>query len=366
MRLLYLVPSVNQAGGVEKVLAVKTNYFIQNFKYEVHIITQNKGFQKPFFDFNTHIVWHDIIQEGSFFKRIVAYKNQLRSLITQVQPSVIIVADNGLKGYMLPYLIENNVPIIFESHGSKYLQESSLLIPIMSSLWLHFQNVIKKCCSKKYAVFVVLNKASALEWKLNNAVIISNPLTIDLTTTAPLNSQKVVAISRDSYEKGLDRLLIIWAKVIQKYPNWELNIYGVNSPDKNLIPLVKKLGISNAVQLYPPVLEVSNVLSSASIFVMTSRSEGMGMVLLEAMASGLPSVAYDCPIGPRSLITNGVDGFLIEDDNEAHFVQQLSLLIEDENLRKKIGANAVHIQSKYNLDTIMLQWKTLFIRLQKA
>jgi glycosyltransferase involved in cell wall biosynthesis len=84
------------------------------------------------------------------------------------------------------------------------------------------------------------------------------------------------------------------------------------------------------------------------------------MVLIEAMASGLPCVAYDCPIGPRAIINDGVNGFLIEDGNVDSFVQKLDLLIEDENLRIKMGKNAQESVKKYDLDSIMQQWKSLF------
>jgi len=93
---------------------------------------------------------------------------------------------------------------------------------------------------------------------------------------------------------------------------------------------------------------------------MTSRYEGLGLVLLEAMASGLPCVAYDCPIGPRSIITDGVNGFLVEDGNVDAFVERLVLLFEDKKLRKSMGENAQKSMASYELNAIMHQWKALF------
>ncbi|MGL5111405.1 MAG: glycosyltransferase, partial [Flavobacterium sp.] len=218
--------------------------------------------------------------------------------------------------------------------------------------------------AKTFDAFVVLSSESDKEWQLKNSMIISNPLSFSSEGSANLDSQKVLAISRNSYEKGVDRLLEIWSFVVPKYPDWRLNIYGTLSPEDNLIPLANTLEIATSVQFYPPVLEVATLYSDASVFVMTSRSEGLGLVLLEAMASGLPCVAYDCPIGPRAIITDGVDGFLVEDGNVAAFVEKLVLLFEDEKLRKKMGANARNSVSKYDLEASMLLWKTLFERLQ--
>lgn len=360
MRLLYLVPSVNQAGGVAKVLATKTDYFIQNFGYEVHIMTQNKGYETPFFEFNAQIVWHDIERKGHFLSAIYTYKKQLQTIISQVQPDSIIVADNGLKGYLVPSLIGKNLPLVFESHGSKYVNERPFTFPFLSRLWFRIGVFLKEWGAKTFDAFVVLNKESAQEWNSKNSMIIANPLSFKSDVAAPLDAKKVLAVSRNSYEKGLDRVLEIWSLLIQKHPDWELDIYGTLSPEKNLIPLANALGIGSSVRFYPPVSEVATLYANASVLVMTSRSEGLGLVLLEAMAFGLPCVAYDCPVGPRSIITDGVNGFLVEDGNVDAFVERLVLLFEDEKLRKSMGENAQKSMASYELNAIMNQWKALF------
>nr|WP_315171626.1 glycosyltransferase family 4 protein [uncultured Flavobacterium sp.] len=364
MRLLYLVPSVNQAGGVAKVLATKTDYFIQNFGYEVHIMTQNKGYETPFFEFNAQIVWHDIERKGYFLSAIYVYKKQLQTIISQVQPDSIIVADNGLKGYLVPLLIGKRLPLVFESHGSKYVNERPFTFSFLSRLWFRMGVFLKEWSAKTFDVFVVLNRESAKEWNRKNSMIIANPLSFKSEELAALDAKKVLAVSRNSYEKGLDRLLEIWSLLIQKYPDWKLDIYGTQSPEEHLIPLANALGIASSVQFYPPVSDIATLYVNASVLVMTSRSEGLGLVLLEAMVSGLPCVAYDCPVGPRSIITDGVNGFLVEDGNATAFAEKLALLFEDKDLRKKLGASAQQSVSKYDLDAIMLQWKTLFERLQ--
>ncbi|MGL5112588.1 MAG: glycosyltransferase, partial [Flavobacterium sp.] len=192
MKLLYLVPSVNQAGGVAKVLATKTDYCIQNFAYEVHIMTQNKGHEHPFFEFNAQIVWHDIERKGRFLKAIYAYKKQVQKIIAQVQPNVIIVADNGLKGYLVPSLIGKTIPVVFESHGSKYLKETSFSFPILSKLGFQMALFLKEWGAKTFDAFVVLSSESDKEWQLKNSMIISNPLSFSSEGSANLDSQKVL------------------------------------------------------------------------------------------------------------------------------------------------------------------------------
>jgi glycosyltransferase involved in cell wall biosynthesis len=129
--------------------------------------------------------------------------------------------------------------------------------------------------------------------------------------------------------------------------------------------LANALNIGNNATFFDPVKNINDKYSEASIMIMTSRTEGFGMVLVEAMASGLPCVAYDCPCGPRAIILNNENGFLVEDGNIDSFIQKLELLMEDEKLRIQMGINAQKSVKKYNLDAIMLQWNTLFEEVKK-
>ena len=175
-----------------------------------------------------------------------------------------------------------------------------------------------------------------------------------------LNSKKVITVARHSYEKGLDRLLLIWEKVVEKYPDWRLEIYGKYSADLNLEQLAQSLKINDNVSFYEPVNDINYKYLNASFYIMTSHYEGFPMVLLEAMASGLPCIAYDCPCGPRAIIQNNENGFLIENGNIDAFVQKMELLIEDDIMREQMGHNAKNSVSKYDLEIIMQRWKLLF------
>ena len=217
---------------------------------------------------------------------VYAYNKQLQTIISQVQPDSIIVADNGLKGYLVPFLIGKNSPVIFECHGSKYVNERPFTFSFLSRLWFLIGVSVKKWGAKTFDAFVVLNRESAQEWNSKNSMIIANPLSFKSEEPALLDAKKVLAVSRNSYEKGLDRLLEIWSLVFQKYPDWKLDIYGTLSPEENLIPLANALGIASSVRFYPPVSEVATLYANASMLVMTSRSEGLGLVLLLGFGTG--------------------------------------------------------------------------------
>ena len=193
----------------------------------------------------------------------------------------------------------------------------------------------KKIGIQKYDRFVVLTVESIAEWKINNTIVIPNPLWFTCEKPSSLKSKKVIAAGRHTYEKGFDRMLLIWKKVVAKHPDWQLEIYGKSSESNDLKVLAEKLNISNTVVFQELVQAIDKKYVEASFYLTTSRFEGFGMVLIEAMASGLPCVAYDCPCGPRGILTQNEDGFLIENGNEEEYVKAVETLIKNETLRSK-------------------------------
>ncbi|WP_426094922.1 glycosyltransferase family 4 protein [Flavobacterium sp. DSR2-3-3] len=362
MKLLYIVPNINNEGGVARVLSVKTNYLIEKFGYEVHILTQNEGFSPLFYSFNSTIFYHDLLLNGSFFQFINSFSKGLKSKIKIIQPDVIIVCDNGLKAYLVPFILNTNTPIIFECHSSKYIEEKE---PTKYFVSTKIKILFKGLAAKRFTKFVALSKESLEEWNVKNGVVIPNPLWFETTTFSDLKSKKVIAVGRHSYEKGLDRMLQIWQKVIQKHSDWTLEIYGKSTENNNLRLLAEDLNILNNVFFYEPVQNINEKYLDASFYLMTSRFEGFGMVLIEAMASGLPCIAYDCPCGPRAIISQNEDGFLIENGNESDYIKAIETLIKNAALRREMGKNAKLASEKYNIDAIMETWNQLVIGIKK-
>ncbi|SHL11214.1 glycosyltransferase family 4 protein [Flavobacterium chilense] len=357
MKLLYITQRANEEGGVQRVLSIKTNYLIEKFNYEVCIITQNRGDENLFFEFNKQIKFYDISLEKNKIFNLLLYKRELEEYINTIKPDCIIVCDFALKSFSIPMLVKTNIPIIFEAHGSRFNEyRESLFLGFYSKFKYQFRNY----CASKFSIFVALSNESLDEWSVKNGFVISNPLWMETKSISDLESKKIIAVARHSYEKGIDRLLQIWKLIVEKHPDWLLEIYGKQNDDLQLLNLVKKLKIEKSITFLNPVKDIHHKYKTASILVMTSRNEAQPMVLIEGMACGLPSVAYDCPVGPRTIIQDNKNGFLIEDGDKDSFVAKLTLLIEDRNLRMKMGEEAKKSVQKYNMELIMQQWKSLF------
>ncbi|MBS7255944.1 glycosyltransferase family 4 protein [Flavobacterium branchiicola] len=351
MKLLYIVPKIKNAGGVARVLSVKANYFTEHFNYEVHILSQNEEEELPFYDFNSKIKFHNIILKGNAFQFLKAYQKQLNQKIKEIQPDVILVVDNGLKAFIFPFLIKTKTPVVFEIHGSKFIEENKPNTDLFSKFIQKIKQNFKDFSAQKFTKVVALSDESLKEWKVKNGIVIANPSWLKTEKSASLNNKKVIAIARNSYEKGLDRLLVIWKKTYKNHRDWTLEIYT-----DEIESLTK---IAN-VNYYAFVKDIEEKYLESSIYAMTSRTEGFPMVLLEAMASSLPCIAFDCPIGPRTIITNAENGFLIPDNDFEMYADKLSFLMENEEVRLKLGENAKLTSENFSVEKIMKEWKVFF------
>lgn len=358
MKILYLVPKINAEGGLERVLSLKANYLVENFKHDVSILTQNNGNTSLFFPLNTKINLFDIDLSGNRLQFVAKYIKEVSRVVKLVNPDIIIVADSIPKALLIS-LSAKNRRIIYECHNSIFVELSHKNRNFVSNWIPKFNYWFNRFGAKRMQEFVALSKESLLEWNIPNGKIIPNPIWLQTERVSDLYSKKILIISRHSYEKGLDRFFEIWKLVSPNYPDWQVEIYGKTSDQYNFKEVVNQLGISDSVDFFEPVKDIEQKYLDASIYVMTSRYEAFPMVLLEAMACGLPTIAYDCPCGPRAIITDNENGFLIQDGNQSAFVIALQKLIESKELREKMGTTAKKYSKKYDIDLIMNQWNSL-------
>ena len=177
---------------------------------------------------------------------------------------------------------------------------------------------------------------------------------------ADAGAKVVVAAGRLGRRKGFDRLLMAWARVAHEHPDWRLDIFGTGPEKDTLKALAHELGVADTARFRGHSARMQEELAKASVFAMTSRREGFPMVLLEAMSVGVPVVAYDCPTGPRDIISDDVDGYIVPDGHTETYAAVLDGLMADEDRRRRLGAAAVEKVGRYQAGPIIARWERLF------
>ncbi|UJF28776.1 glycosyltransferase family 4 protein [Kaistella sp. 97-N-M2] len=354
MKLLYITNGISGSGGLERVLSVKASMLAEDLGYEVHMLSLNEIAKDPFFPFSKKIRFHSVEVGGNPVTYLLQYKNSLQKKIDQIQPGIISVCDDALKGFFLPGFISTKAKWIHESHASLLLADRGKGV----SLFKKAQHRLKQVLGKRFTKIVLLTEGNKKEWHLKNLAVIPNPIPFESNQVSSLENKKVMAVGSYSYNKGYDLLLQIWSKAEKNFPAWELHIYGKGTHD-HLHSTAKDLNLKN-IHFHAPVLDIEKEYLNSSLLVLPSRSEGFGMVLIEAMGCGLPVVSFDCPSGPADIITDGEDGFLIENGNMEMFAKQVSVLMNDDQLRKGMGAKAKKNVQRFSAGKIVQQWDALF------
>jgi glycosyltransferase involved in cell wall biosynthesis len=183
---------------------------------------------------------------------------------------------------------------------------------------------------------------------------------------AALDAKVLVAAGRLSSQKGFDLLLDAYARVAAKHPDWRLDIYGTGAWQARLEARIGELGLTGRACLRGASRELDREFSRASVYVLSSRTEGLPMVLLEAMTAGLPPVSFDCPTGPAEVIDDGVNGLLVPPEDSAALGDGICALIEDPDRRRAIGAAARESSAEFTMPAVRACWERLFADLAAA
>lgn len=173
------------------------------------------------------------------------------------------------------------------------------------------------------------------------------------------NSKKIITVGRFDKVKGYDRLIKIAKKILEKNIDWEWHIYGDGEEFENIKSLIKKSKIENRLILKGKVDNIYVLYKKYSFYVMTSYYEGLPMVLLEAKANNLPLISFDIETGPSEIIRNGIDGYLIENNDLEQMEERINYLIENKNIRKAFSDRSKENLKKFEKNKIIDQWINL-------
>lgn len=380
MKIVYCIPALYYPSGMERVLTMKANYLALQ-GHEIHIVITDGGSKPPYFPLEESIQVHqlDIDFEEPyrhfFLYRVWLYRTKMRILkkkmnacLHEIKPDItvsLLRRDINIINKMTDGSLKVG-EIHFDRLHYRHFSVSwmpSFIYSYVQKWWMN--SLIREL--KKLSNFVVLTHEDAAFWpELNNVTVIPNPTSFFPDMVSDCSRKQVIAAGRYVAQKGFDRLISAWQKVADKHPDWELKIYGDGWLREQLQQQIIELKLAESCFLEHSVSDIAAKFQESSIFVLSSRYEGFGLVIVEAMSCGLPIVAFTCHCGPRDIISEEVDGLLVAEGDIEGLAEKINLLIEREELRKEMGRMARLKAENYKIENIGAQWTALFKSLLKS
>ena len=358
MHIAIIIENITKRAGTERAVVSLANMLVNSNKYNVTIFSVDSKSGDTGFELANKVdIKHFGLNtiERSKIRKIRQYiflYKRLRDLKKQKDIDIIIGT----------YSLYNALLTIGRKYKKKIIGWEHFAFDGVS----RFHKILRKRFYKKLNAVVVLTNNDALKYGFipnSKLYVIPNVASFVSTTFAELNNKTIVSLGRLANEKGFDRLIEI-AKVLKdKIPDYKIQIYGEGKAKQNLLNMIADYNLSDFVFINHPVSDVQSVYKNASLYVLPSRYESFGLVLLEAMTCGVPCVAFDCPSGPRELIDDGQNGFLVPDNDIELMAEKIVLIASDYQLRKTMQSYAIKKASEFSGENIFLKWHDLFLGL---
>ena len=374
MHIVYIYPEITIKGGADRVIVQKANYLAEH-GWQVTIVTESQLGREPSFPLLPSVRHVDMGLDfyrqyrQRFWKRgftywslMHQYKLQLRRFLQQEKPDVVITA-MGRSLDIIGKMHDGSVKI-GEAHSIKSNVRSLNQMEDRGGLYALVARFMRWKTSRSTAkldALVLLTQEDAATWtEARRTVVIPNSIPFMPETGSTLNNKKAIMVARYNDAKGYNYMVEAWNLVHERHPDWELHVYGSGELHDQVVRWIQERHLSDTMILHEPVNNILERYLDSSICLMSSRYEAFPMVLLEAMACGVPCVAFDCPYGPQNIIHNGEDGMLVEYLNVQALADGICQLIENEALRKRFGAHAKENIQRFTREKVMQQWENLF------
>ena len=343
-------------GGIERVLVDKMNQLVRLYGYHIYMLTSDQGHHAVPFQLDKRVCMQDLqinfhsqykfrnwrrFKERRCLSRL--YHQRLKEKLRIIKPDIIVCTTSQDVHGLLS--LKGNCHLVVESHVNFSHPDT----------WWHcIQNRINNYWIGKAEAVVTLTEGDAINWRRVNRNVHVIPNVVHLNDTGRYSSyinKRAIFVGRLVEQKGLSDLIKVWRIINQRYPDWQLDIFGEGQmdsiPDINLV-------------VHPPTPNIMDEYIKSSMLLVTSVYEPFGLVIPEAMSCGLPIIAFDCPYGPAEIITQGHDGFYINNRDVYAMANRVCQLIEDKNLRQEMGRAAIKSAHNYSAYHIIPMWTALF------
>lgn len=376
MRLIYCTHSLCNPGGMERVLVNKVTYLVEKLHWDVSIVTTDQKGRPSFYplpagvrvtdlginysDDNVKSVTGKIL---GYLQKRRRHKRLLTSLLEREKPDIVVSLYPSESSFIPD--IKDGSKKVLELHFCKYFRLQygrKGLLGIIDKWRTHQDERIVR----KFDKFVVLTNEDKEYWgNLHNIEVIPNAAMNIGGHFSDVANHRVIAVGRLDYQKGFDRLIQAWCYIQRdgRYQDWHLDIFGQGEWHEMLENMISERNLNDSIRLNNPTNQIGREYAQSSLIVMTSNYEGFGMVLVEAMACGVPAVAFDCKCGPRDIISDGENGLLVPNGDIPGLAEAMMKLMGDYELRRRMSGKARQVVDTYSEKAVMDKWVRLFTSL---
>lgn len=373
MRILFVLRAVVLSGGIERVFIDKANW-LASHGHNVLFLTYEQGNHPFSFTLNEAVCYEDL--ECRFFtvyqKRVFTrpfrkllmkfkFKKRLHAMIEEFRPDVMVIPCNLEEFQEVAISMNQYVPVIYESH--------STFVDIMDekASWIHRSwQRIRHRCVKKCDFVIALTEGDASCWRryVNRVCVLPNPLSSYILHPVVQDNTRIICAGRLTQTKRFDRVIDAFSMIADKYPEWIVDIFGEGDLHDQLQKQIAERHLTGRVNIKPPTRDIYAEYQNSSFFVLGSDYESFGLVLVEAMACGIPVVSVNCPFGPIEIIDDGKTG-LLSGNTPKDLSEKIEWMITHETERRKMGCQAHQAAARYQQDVVMKQWEKVYLSVLK-
>ncbi len=352
MKIVFSIKNINHTGGTERVTTILSKALSER-GHEVHIVSFTGADQEPFFEIDKRVKLHYLAptqDKYPFPIRDIRRIKLMRSLYKEIQPDIILIVDAGRSLVNIP-----------ASKGYKVITWEHFNVGIN---WHLGHRLSRKIAAKYSDLIVTLTQPDATaykeKFKAKNAICIYNPVTINASEPSKMENKICLAIGRLVAQKNFIDLINAWHLTKAKNKGWKLRIIGAGKQEQMLVNRINELHLKDSIEMLPPQKNVVEQYKNASVYAMSSHHEGLPLVLIEAMAMGLPIVSYNCPTGPADIVSHEKTGLITPYMNVQALADGLDKVMLNEDLREKFHEESLKEVEKFSVKTIVDKWETVF------